>query len=203
MEFLKDLMRADDFGSAVKALAHDFCVQHGLPTIHQLGLVVPDVEAAARELEGQGIGPFFIAEGAPVLWCERGQEREVRLKLGLAYYQGFELEPLEPGEGSEFYGQSLDPEGRTVVQHLGFLVRDVDRWAERLVSAGFPLWVRGRIKAGPLLADFAYMDTVEEAGLIMEFISMRLFGRSIGPMAGLMHGLGRLEKWSGKRSISV
>ena len=203
MVFFESLLNAGDFGQAVHSLAREFRDKHGLPAIHQLGLVVLDVADAARSLEAHGIGPFFIAHGSPVSWCERGKERSIRGKMGLAYHAGIELELLEPAEGSDFYRQSLDPEGRIVLQHLGLLVPDVDEQAARLATAGSPVWVRGRLKIGPATADFAYMDTVEEIGLIIEFISWRILRWAFSPPPGLLKLAGRLEKWSGKRSISV
>jgi hypothetical protein len=118
-------------------------------------------------------------------------------------HRGFELELLEPTEGSDFYRQSLDPTGGIVVQHLGLLVPDVDEWADRLAAAGSPVWIRGKLKIGPATADFCYMDTVEQAGLIIEFISWRICGSSFRPLAALYHVAGRLEKRWGKRSITV
>ncbi len=203
MVLLADLLNAADFSKAVDGLACEFRDQHKLPAIHQLGLTVPDVENAARVLEAKGIGPFFIANGSPVFWRERGQEQSIRGKMGLANYRGFELELLEPTEGSDFYRQSLDPAGGIVVQHLGLLAPDVDEWADRLAAAGSPVWIRGKLKIGPATADFCYVDSVEEAGLIIEFISWRIFGSPFHPLAALYHGAGRLEKWSGKRSITV
>jgi hypothetical protein len=203
MVLLEELLNSVAFDRAVNDLAQEFREKHGLPAIHQLGLVVPNVEAAALSLEAQGIGPFFIAHGSPVLWRERGEERSIRGKMGLAYHRGYELELLEPTEGSDFYRRSLDPEGRIVVQHLGLLVEDVDEWADRLSAAGMPVWIRGRLKMGPSQVDFAYMDTLEEAGFIIEFISWRMFGRTFKPPASLLKVGGRLEKWSGKRSIAV
>jgi catechol 2,3-dioxygenase-like lactoylglutathione lyase family enzyme len=203
MVLLDDLLNADDFSQAVDGLAREFREEHRLPDIHQLGLVVPDVEAAAARLEARGIGPFFIAQGSPVLWWERGQEREFKGKMALAYHQGVELEPLEPGQGPDFYRQSLDPEGRIIVQHLGFSVQDVDEWAGQLEASGVPVWIRGRLKLGPVSTDFAYMDSVAQAGLVVEFICWRLFGRPVRPPAAVFHTVGRLEKWSGKRCLSA
>lgn len=204
MVFLEDLLNSSDFAGAVDNLAADFRKQHNFGKIHQLGLVVKDVESAADRLESRGIGPFFIASGAPVFWREKGEERGVKGKMGLAYYHGIELELLEPTQGSDFYTRSLDDQDRIVVQHLGFLVKDVDASAKDLEKAGTPVWVRGRLKAFPSVTDFAYMDPIEENGLIMEFISWKLLGWwSINPPAGLFHLIGRIEKWSGKRSIAI
>jgi hypothetical protein len=184
-------------------LAGDFRQKFGLPQIHQLGLVVPDLVKAADELERKGIGPFFLAQGSPVRWTERGMGKSFTGALGLAFFQGYELELLEPGQGSDFYRRSLDPEGRIVVQHLGLLVEDVDDWAKKLESKGYPVWVRGKIKTGPISTEFAYMDTESEAGLVIEFISWKIFGVRFSPRPGLIHTLGRIEKWSGKRLINA
>jgi hypothetical protein len=200
---LSDLLASGDFRTAVDRLAREFRERHGLPSIHQLGIVVPEVESAAGELEARGIGPFFIAAGSPALWRERGEDRTYSGKLGIAYHQGLELELLEPGEGSDFYRRKLDPEGRAVVQHLGLSVDDVDEWASRLEGEGYPVWVRGKLKTGPLRTDFAYMDTEAAAGLVIEFICWRLFGRRFSPPGSVFHAIGRLEKLLGKRCLAL
>jgi len=200
---LDDLMNAENFRDAVNELAREFRDAHKLPAAQQLGVVVPDVERASATLEAQGIGPFFITHISPVLWRERAEERKIRGKLALAYHHGYELELLEPAEGSDFYGRSLDSEGRMLVQHLGMLVEDADACAERLNASAIETWVRGRLKTGPLEVDFAYMDTVEEAGIIVEFISWRLYGRLFKPPATILKVAGLLQKWTGKRLIAV
>ncbi|MGC8786147.1 MAG: VOC family protein [Anaerolineae bacterium] len=200
---LEDLLESMDLASAVDSLAHEFRAKHGLPAIYQLGLVVPNVERAAAYLEARGIGPFFIASGAPVFWREREQELHVQGKMGLGYHQGLELELLEPTQGSDFYRQSLHSEGKITVQHLGFLVRDVDTWAKRIVGAGYPVWVRGQLGIGPVKVDFAYMDTVDEVGIIIEFICWHAFGWTFHPPAGILSSAAQWEKRCGKRSISL
>jgi hypothetical protein len=204
MVFLEYLLNSDDFTCAVNNLASDFRALHNLGKIHQLGVVVADVEKAALQLEAKGIGHFFIASGAPVFWREKGQESKVSGKMGLAYYHGIELELLQPLQGSDFYTRSLDKHGKMVVQHLGFLVKDVDASAKTYEKTGTPVWVRGRLKAWPTITDFAYMEPIEENGLIMEFISWKILGWwSVHPPAGLFQLIGRIEKWSGKRCITI
>jgi hypothetical protein len=203
MVLLDDLLKADDFSDAVKGLASDFRADYKLPEIHQLGIVVPDVEMAAVQLEEKSIGPFFIASGSPVVWKERGEDGSFAGKMGIAYHHGFELELLEAGKGSDFYRQCLDPEGSMVVHHLGFLVPDVDTSAETLIASGYPLWIRGKLKSGPSTADFAYMDTVNDAGLVIEFICWKLMGVRFNTPPSIFHAIGRIEKWTGKRCISL
>jgi hypothetical protein len=202
MVFLDELMQAKDFRSAVDGLARDFRRKFAFPAIHQLGVAVPDVEKAAYDLEAKGIGPFFIAGGSTDLWNERYEPRSFRGKMAIAYHHGFEVELLEPGEGSDFYARSVDPNGRPVVQHLGFLVQDVDVWASILSQAGFPVYVRGRLSATPLIrTNFAYMDTEAETGLVLEFICWKLLGIPLEPVPAVMHGIGALQKLSGKRVL--
>lgn len=203
MLYLDDLLEADDFPGAVNALAEDFMKAHGLSKVHQVGLVVPDVENAAEDLEDRGFGPFFIAKGAPVYWREKGEGRDITGKMGLAYHQGVELELLEPVTGSDFYTRSLDPDGKIVVQHLGFLVKDVDAWADKTTRAGLPVWVRGQLKAFPSTTDFAYLEPLADSGMIMEFINWRVMGFSVSPPPGILKTIGRIEKWTGKRCIAL
>lgn len=202
MVYLDDLLKADNFGRAVTAIAKDFREKNNLPEIHQLGIVVPDVEAAAAELEEKGIGPFFIASSGLKLWHERGKSKSFHGKVGIAYHKGFEFELLEPGTGSAFYGSCVDKECRMVVQHLGFRSKDVDAHAGGLEEKGCKTWVRGTISSFPLVTDFVYMDTRSKAGIILEYIDMRLFGFPVKIPAGIFHALGRLEKLIGKRSLS-
>lgn len=201
MILLDDLMKEDDFAGAVGELAADFRKRFALPVVHQLGIVVPDVEEAARELEDKGIGPFFIAGGDTDFWRERYEPRRFTGKLGMAGFKGFELELLEAGSGSDFYRQCIDSQCRPVVQHLGFLVQDVDTWASILSQAGYPVWVRGKLSAFPSSANFAYMDTVRDAGLVIEFICWKLLGARLTPPFSAYHAMGRIQKLSGKRAI--
>lgn len=203
MLLLDDLLAIKNFKESVNNLAAGFRKEHNLPQIHQLGLVVSDVEAAAEELEEMGIGPFFISSGSLGRWDEHGTPRNFRGKVGLAKYQGVDLELLEPGEGSDFYKQSLDPEGRIVVQHLGFLVKDVDKEMEKLNAAGYPTWVRGKIQTWPIAVEFAYMDTLSETQTIFEMISFHMLGIRFKPFGFAYHFLGRLEKLSGFRCIDA
>lgn len=203
MLYLDALLPAQDFRGAVNDLAAEFRERHRLGRVCQLGLVVASVEAAAEHLENMGFGPFLISSGNLARWDEGGKPGQFRGKLGIAKHQGVDLELLEPGEGSDFYRRDLDPEGRIVVQHLGFFVNDVDRTMAELNASGCPTLVRGRIKAGPLTFEFAYLDTIHTAGIIIELINLKALGLRINPLGFVYHFLGRLEKLSGIRCVDV
>lgn len=201
--FFDDVLSHIDFDQAIGKIIPEFRGRYELPEIYQLGLVVRDVETAAISLEEQGLAPFFIAAGAPAFWLEREQKRDFKGKLGLSHYHGVEVELLEPGEGSDFYRRSLDKDDRVIVQHLGFLVDDVDAWVSKFSSEGFSTWVRGSNQIGPARTQFAYMDTVDEAGLIIEFFSRRTFGINCWPLGSVFRLIARVQKITGKRSLSL
>jgi hypothetical protein len=198
-----DLLEADNFTLAVSRLAKDFRDKYELPLIHQLGIVVPDVEEAAAVLEAKGMGPFFISSLKPVFWNERRKPGNFTGKVGIAYHKGFEVELLEPGEGSTFYKACVDPDCSMVVQHLGFLVNNVDLQAARLEKDGYPTWIRGTIRVIPASVEFAYMDTVAEAGLVLEFISWKLMGLPFRIPQALFHAVGHMEKAMGIRCLPL
>lgn len=199
---LSDVITGHGFNARMQEIAEPFRKKAGIPfKVHQAGIVVPDVAKAAAELEAQGLGPFMMAAATLPRWTERGAERRFRGKMGVAYLDGIELELLEPGEGSDFYREHVDPKGRPIIQHVGFLTHRVDEWADRLSKAGCTVRVRGRIGVGPLSIDFAYMDTISEAGTILEFIGYRFAGIPINPAAGIIRAAAWLQKKTGKRCI--
>ena len=202
MMYFDDLLKSANLDDEVSRIAKDFRAKHQFPEVKQFGVVVPDVEAAAAELEKKGIGPFFIASDTLEFWKERGKDKAFSGKVGMAIYKGYNIELLEPGAGSTFYKSCVDKKGRMVLQHLGFMVKDVDAHTRGLEKSGCATWVRGRINALGFVTDFAYMDTVAQAGIILEFINMKMMGISVNVPAGVYHNLGRLEKMIGKRSLS-
>ncbi len=200
---LDELLSSDNFTLAASRIAKGFRDRYGLPLLHQLGIVVPDIEAAASTLEARGMGPFFIVSGSPVFWNERGRLKDISVKIGLAYHKGVEIELIEPGKNAEFYRDRMDPSGRMAVHHLGFLVDDVDAHAAVLEKDCMRTWVRGTIHAFPTTAQFAYMDTEAQAGIIVEYITMRYFGLRLPMPPPVFHGLGRLEKTLGVRCMPM
>lgn len=201
MIYFDDVLKDGNIHDTVSGIARDFRKKFNFPEVRQLGVIVADVEKAAAQLEEKGIGPFFIASDTLKFWDERGEKRTFSGKLGMAIYKGYEIELLEPGVGSTFYKTCVDEKGRMVVQHLGFLVKDVDAYRQKLEKAGCPTWVRGQIKSFPIVTDFAYMDSVKQAGIILEFIDMRFLGVRVTPPGVIYHGFGRLEKLTGIRCL--
>lgn len=173
------LLAAPSFHDAAEALAGDFRREHGLPPLHQIGLVAGDVDVAVGELGERGVRGFAVSRGCPESWEEDGESRSFSGRMALAVHQGLELEILEPGEGSEFYRAGLDAGGAVALHHLGFLVDDVDAWAGAMVRAGQRTWVRGALARRRATVRFVYVDSRRDAGIILEFISVTIGGRPV------------------------
>ncbi len=203
MLYLEDLISQPNFNQALLSIAPEFAERFELPEIHQLGLAVTDVEAAALELENRGIPTFFIASGSPASWIERGESRSYLGKMGVSHYKGVELELLEPGQGSRVFLDSLDPIGRIVVHHLAFRVVDLQPWVEKFEAAGFSIWIQGTNRIGPARSQFIYMDTQDALDVVIEFFSRSCWGLNWWPLSRLYRIIARLQKWTGKRSLTV
>lgn len=194
---LDDVLEAPHFGRAVDALGRDFRKAHGLPPPYQLGLVAPAVQAATRTLARRDIGPFVVAEGRPAFWKVKGTNSRAPIRAGFTFHCGVQLECVEPGSRRDLYRRFRDERGRIVVHHLGFWVHDVDAWGQRMTERGYPVWLRGRFKRGPIVADFAWIDSQAAAGIIIEFVSLRLFGIHYRPGPHLTRLAGGLQQWMG------
>lgn len=203
MTYLEDLLDAPNFTLETSRLGKDFRARHKLPLLYQLGVVVKDIESCAARIETRGIGPFFIAQGKAASWRERGRDATPVARLGMASHLGVQIELIEPIEDADFYADWLDEKGRMVVHHLGFVVDDVDRHAGVLEKQGYPTWVRGSIRNLGLAIDFAYMDTIADAGIVIEFISMRCLGIPMVAPPALYQALGALECLTGVRCLKL
>lgn len=204
MTLLREFITAKSFIAAVNELAQPIRRRFDLPDVYQLGLVVPNAEAADEAMvRDWGLDPAFMLDGEAALWIENGEELHVSGRLGFTYHQGYELELIEPRQGADFYARDLSPDGEIFLHHFGFRVRDLDRQTARLTSQGVPLLVRGRIHSGPLTADFCYLDTRAEFGIITELICMRFLGLRTRIPPPLARYMGRRQIKSGKRALSL
>ncbi len=124
-------------------------------TVYQVGVVVRDMDQAVRYYEALGIGPFESPKGtAPIL--ERqvygkpdpdGKNRIRKTQMG-----SVELELVQPISGKSVQGEFLEKHGEGV-NHLGFLVDQLDLEVARLLEKGFRVISRGELAEGQAVAD--------------------------------------------------
>ena len=135
----------------------------------QIGVVVRDIEEAAKRLTALGIGPFVPTTpppGAEGLFLY-GKPMEIKLKQVCTRMGEIELELIQPGEEKSPWKDFLDNNGEGV-QHLGFRVKNVEDAVDKLVEQGATVFVTG-IAKGRLQA--AYVD-LGVGGIIVELMDL-------------------------------
>lgn len=135
--------------------------------INQIGVVVRDVEAAARFLhEKLGMGPFGILELNEATARYRDQDIRYRLKVGLCGLGPITLELIQVVEGHPILKDYLPASGQGV-HHLGIYVDDLDAAVAEWQAQGHRLLQRGSFMPG---GGSAYLDTPDPAGILIELI---------------------------------
>jgi methylmalonyl-CoA/ethylmalonyl-CoA epimerase len=128
--------------------------------LHHLGYVVRDVDAALDYYEGLGLGP-------------RGEIRDVqtpagaRLRIGMIQAGNVELELFQPVSGESTQGKFLITRGEGI-QHLGYVVDDIEQETEALEADGVELTMRGN----PPIGKIAFIDTGDNGGVMLELLEL-------------------------------
>jgi hypothetical protein len=60
------------------------------------------------------------------------------------------------------------------IHHLGFMVQDIDKRLKACQKLGIDVLQRGTIKDIGFTVDYAYLDTVQPAGVVIEIIQWRV-----------------------------
>ena len=132
----------------------------------QIGIIVRDIEKAARNLEAIGIGPFGGLDAEPtVRWEANGEPTEVRLKMQFTKIGPLEIELIEPISEC-MQKEFLDNHGEGI-QHFSFFVDDIDAVVEQMAEKGYKVVQRGW---RPTKGGYAFFDTEEACGFMLEII---------------------------------
>jgi len=145
-----------------------------LPEVGQLGYVVSDVDQAiVRYKEAFGVGPWMLLDARPEPCIEGGREVRPLLRIALAYAGSVQVEFIQVIEGESFHLKHVGKsEGE--VHHLGFMVQDIDKRLDAYRKSGIEVLQRGTIREAGVRVDYAYLDTVGQAGIIIELLRWRL-----------------------------
>ncbi len=138
-----------------------------LPPVHQIGLVVHDLEkAAATYYSTFGIGPFSIVPevrfNGIIL---RGQPTNSKAKVAFADSGPVQIELIQPLEGENIYTEFLRS-GHEGLHHLGFEVDNFESMLAKFQRHGIEpiFWKSYRSMA------FAYLDTGKIGGVMVELL---------------------------------
>ena len=148
--------------------------QMKLPKLGQIGYVVKDVyKTVAYYRDMLGIRPWMMLDERPEPCIEKGKEVHPLLKIALAYTGAIQLELIQVVEGESVH-LNHPAESPWRVNHLGFMVQDIDKRLDACRKMGIDVLQRGTIKDVGFTVNYAYLDTVKEAGVVIEFIQWRL-----------------------------
>lgn len=132
---------------------------------HHLMIVVKDIEKTVKYYESIGIGPFKAYP--PLQEYEKLNVKDeaafYNLKMQEARIGPIVLQLCQPGPGESIYKDFLERKGEGV-QHIGFVVDDVEKEETELKQKGFKVLNSGRRADG---SGFTYFDTQDDAGVTL------------------------------------
>jgi len=141
--------------------------------VAQIAIVVKDLEKSVALYERVfGIGPWDIYTYEKPLvphMTYHGKEADHSNRLALSYFGTSRIELIEVGEGNSVYKDFVRAHGYGV-QHLGFLVEEMQAAMDAARAAGFHVLQEGSGFGADGDGHYAYLDTEEEFGVTIELI---------------------------------
>lgn len=147
-----------------------------MPWLGQVGIVVRDIDRTVDYYEKTfGIGPWAIFVGEPDSCVERGEEITFVGKMATAQAGPVQIELIQILEGRTLHSDFLGDRDEGL-HHLGFFVRDIDTRLRGAREAGIEVLQHGVLRQLGLKIEYAYLDTTETGGVILEYIQSTFLG---------------------------
>jgi catechol 2,3-dioxygenase-like lactoylglutathione lyase family enzyme len=138
-------------------------------------VVVRDLDATMkRYVEEFGIEPWSVYTFSPDwVWdmTFRGKEQGSTAKVALAELGEMTYELIEPVQGPSIHEEFLNEHGKGL-HHLGYSVDDIDAVIEKMEGEGYSLLQSGRGFGIEGDGAYAYFETENALGHIIEAIEM-------------------------------
>ena len=150
-------------------------VMRNLPngaTIRQMCLVVRDLDKAMAQWSALGIGPWRVHDLGPNWVSEmtfRGRPQRTAVKFAAADSGSLNFELIEPGDEPNVYTEHLDMHGEGL-HHLGYFVDNIETAITGMQALGYEVVQSGRGLGVAGDGAYAYFDTVESLGCMLEAI---------------------------------
>ena len=135
--------------------------------IDQVGVVVKDLDKAVEYYSSFGIGPFEplkLKRIERTVYGKKVTDLENMSRVTRMGQVQFEL--VQPVSGESIQKEFLEKRGEGI-NHLGFLVDDIDKEVNKLVAKGFKVISSVRYLGG---GGVAYFDTDRIGGVLFELI---------------------------------
>ncbi|HZJ88340.1 MAG TPA: VOC family protein [Sphaerochaeta sp.] len=141
--------------------------------VAQIAYVVEDVyECAVAYSRAFGVGPWdFYTYDKTILSVMRRHKKptEYGMRIALSYFGDTRIELIQHLHGDTVYKEFIENHGYGV-QHLGFLVENIEEAMQEAESAGFAITMEGGGHGLDGDGYFAYLDTEKELGTTLELI---------------------------------
>ena len=136
--------------------------------VDQVGVLVRDLDKAVEYYEALGIGPFHPPKKAiPINRKVYGKPApDVKNKAVIANIGQAHIELVQPIAGKSIQKKFLETRGEGI-NHLGFVVDDLDKETTRLIEKGFKVISSGKFARG---GGMTYFNTDRVGGVQLELI---------------------------------
>lgn len=135
--------------------------------IDQVGVVVKDLDKAVEYYSSFGIGPFEPLNLKRIERTVYGKKVTDLENISRVTRMGqVQFELVQPVSGESIQKEFLEKRGEGI-NHLGFLVDDIDKEVNKLVAKGFKVISSVRYSGG---GGVAYFDTDRIGGVLFELI---------------------------------
>lgn len=129
--------------------------------------MVRDVQRAAAYYASLGLGPFEPLKLTRIERSVYGRRADDVANKSLVARMGpVQFELLQPVSGASIQKEFLEKRGEGI-NHLGFLVDDIDKEVEKLAARGFKVISSVKYLGG---GGVAYLDTDRIGGVLFELI---------------------------------
>lgn len=142
--------------------------------LFQIGIVVPDLRKALEHYSNLGLGPWIGFHFTPDNvkdFTYRGKPAEYSIELAMTVENSPQIELVQVHGEDSLYHEHIERSGYGI-QHLGVLVDDIDATTAEMEAAGYPLIQFGRGYGARGDGAFAYYDTLDDHGTVMECIQV-------------------------------
>jgi catechol 2,3-dioxygenase-like lactoylglutathione lyase family enzyme len=132
--------------------------------IHQVGVVVKDLDKTIEYLTSLGLGPFTTSTVIHPAATVHGEKFFYQVRLAKSQQGPVELELIEYQKGKTIHKEFLDEKGEGL-HHIKFTVKDINATVDKFARIGIEALQQDRAVSG---GGMAYLDTAKIGGIIIE-----------------------------------